>query len=272
MNRLQNNVQTDLEAGGIENREGKLTIEDKKVPIKKGIALTQRDYQILIFLIEMKFASLDEICFKFYRNCSNEPGEISNTYVVKRLSQLIGAGFLKSTKAFDATKKLYYATLKSYLLLSKLYPERKLPRPTENIDGRTVVHDYYLLILRLKLEILKKSSYWVSDRTIKMTLDVYNELGGGNTPDGIYIDSNNRPVALELEVSVKSKAIYMKKVKKYVDFIRAHQAKPEMIKHVHYVVFGESSFKHLTAYTAIYAPYFTIERASIYNLKNGVLK
>jgi hypothetical protein len=272
MNQLQNNVQTEFEADGINQKNEKLISEDQKLPIKRGISLTQRDYEVLIFLVEMKFASLDEICFKFYRNCSNEPGEVSNTYVIKRLSQLIEEGFLKSTRAFDATKRLYYPTIKSYLLLLMLFPERKLPRPTKNIDGRTVVHDYYLLILRLKFEILKKSSYWVSDRTIKQTLDAYNELGGGNTPDGIYIDSNNRPVALELEVSVKSKAIYMEKVKRYVEFIRAHQARPEMIKHVHYVVFGEPSFKTLTAYTALYSNYFTIERASSYGLVNGLFR
>ncbi len=224
-----------------------------------------------MFLIEMKFASLDEVSFKFFKNYSSDGKSVANTYVIKRLAQLIKAGFLNSTRAFDATKRLFYPNLKAYLLLTKLFPERKLVRPSGNVDGRTVVHDYYLLVLRLKLESAGKASCWISDRIIKTTLEVYNELGSGNTPDGIYSNLEGQAVALELEVSVKSKARYMDKVKKYVNFIRAHEASPHLIKHVHYVVFGEPSFRHLTEYTSLYKNFFTIERASDYGLKNGVL-
>ena len=144
---------------------------------KKQHTLTQRDYEVLIFLIEMKFASLDEINFKFFKNYSSDGKSVANTYVIKRLAQLIKAGFLNSTRAFDATKRLFYPNLKAYLLLTKLFPEKKLVRPSGNIDGRTVVHDYYLLVLRLKLESAGKASGWISDRIIKTTLEVYNELG-----------------------------------------------------------------------------------------------
>lgn len=272
MNQLQNSVQTEFEIETYENKNQKNNSEKQNLAPKKSVSLTQRDYEVLLFLIEMKFSSLDEISFKFFKSYSKEGKIVPNTYVIKRLAQLIKDGFLKSTRAFDATKRLYYPTIKSYLMLTKLYPEKVIVRPSGNIDGRTVVHDYYLLVLRLRLENLNKAHDWISDRIIKTTLNVYNELGSGNTPDGIYTDVNGQSVAMELEVSVKSKARYLDKVKKYVSFIRAHEANPQMIKRVHYVVFAQPTYKHLTEYTSLYKHFFTIEKASDFGLKNGVSK
>jgi hypothetical protein len=153
----------------------------------------------------------------------------------------------------------------------QIYPDKNLIRPIRNIDGRTVVHDYYLLKLRLMFESQLNIKSWVSDRKLKVDRSLYTRLGEGNTPDAIYCDHLGQPFAFELEVSVKAKSRYLDKIKKYVQIIREHRNNLEIFKKVHYVVFSDTTYKYLVENTSLYKDFFKIEMASAYNLENGVL-
>lgn len=272
MKQLSNNVQTDLDIRNYTFEYQKSNLDNDRSHSLCRIVLTNRDYEILKFILEMKFSSIDEIHFKFFKSSNSKGIRVGTSYVIKRLSQLEKEGFLSSTRAFNATKKLFYGTQKAQNLLSKIYPELNLPRSIKTIDGRTVAHDYYLLLLRLKLEESGKSNNWISDRKIKSSPELYGSLGKVNSPDGIYTNTENQKVALELEVSVKSKTIYKDKVSKYVNFIRSNYNDPNSFKMVHYVVFSHISFDLLTSYSSIYKQFFSIEMVGNYQLTESLLK
>ncbi len=271
MENLINSVQTEFQIESLLKEGRKYLSESKKLTNKKMISLTKRDYELLYFVLEMKFCTYEEAYKKIYRTNVFDGSTNGPTYSIRRLSQLQKEGFLKSTRAFDASKRLFYGTRKSNNLLKKIFPERNVNRECTCIHGQTVVHDYYVLKTRLKLEESFGVTSWISDRSLKLVPGAYSEFDNGNTPDGIYVNPEGC-FAFELEVSVKSKARYQAKVRKYVDYIRANQVDPSVFKKVHYVVFSNAAFKTLNAYTAIYGSYFKIEKAEAYGLRNSLFE
>lgn len=262
MDQLTNSVQTAFNFDEYKRENKKPLSENQEVTIRPQIILGNRDYGLLNFLIEMKFASLEQVYIKFFRSIKSEGIETNTSYVTKRLSQLESDGFLKSTRAFDAKVKLFYPTKKAYNLLCEVFPLQEIIKPSGNIDGRTVAHDFFVIQERLRLENEEKVRDWISDRKLSVFTGIHSSLGKGNTPDGIYTTSENQKVAFELEVSVKAKAKYEEKVKRYVSIIRENSNDPLSFKRVHFVVFADVTLKHLTNYTAIYKQYFKIERVS----------
>ncbi len=269
-NRLINTVQTEFNVENILLNQPANIYKKQKTQILKNIILTERDYEVLKFILDMKFSSIHEVNEKYFKSSNSICSEVRNSYALKRMSKLEKDGLLKSTRAFDATKRLYFVTQKAYKILTQIYPDQNLIRPIRNIDGRTVVHDYYLLRLRLKLESEFKIKSWISDRRLKVENGLYSRLGEGNTPDAIYCDYLNQPFAFELEISVKAKSRYQDKIKKYVQIIREHRNSLEVFKKVHYIVFSDVTYKHLVEYTNLYKDFFKIEMATAYNLENGV--
>jgi hypothetical protein len=81
----------------------------KTIP-KKNIILSERDYEILSFIFEMKFASLDQVYQKFFKSFGPAGEEFGFYYGKKRLVQLEQCGFLKSTKEFFNSKRLFWPT------------------------------------------------------------------------------------------------------------------------------------------------------------------
>lgn len=80
--------------------------------------------------------------------------------------------------------------------------------------GKTVLES------RIILENQRAATCWVSDRKLRSS----SELAGGLTakyiPDGIYLSEGQMKVAIEIEISVKSKTRYREKIKKYVHLMR----------------------------------------------------
>jgi hypothetical protein len=238
----------------------------------RRIKLSARDFEILEFILEMRFASLDEVCAKFFKGSPNNKTVDGQWYAMKRLPQLEKAGYLGSSKRFSETKRLYFANLKAYFLLNYVFPEKNLPRPTETIDARTVVHDYIVLRLRLELEKREIARSWISDRSLKVQTGILGELSEGYSPDGIYKTSDGPSVAFELEIALKSKARYQDKIRRYVQWLREHRNNPEAFKKVHFVTTNESVKKHLDNFTAMYRELFKIEMVSEYITESVGLK
>lgn len=262
MNQLTNSVQTAFNFEDYKTENKLLLSEGQKVTFKPKIILSNRDYGMLKFLIEMKFSSLDQIFLKFFKSVKPQGVETNTSYAIKRLSQLEQDGFLKSTRAFDAKIKLFYPTKKAYNTLCEVFPAQEIIKPSGSIDGRTVAHDYFVIQERLKLENEEKIRDWISDRKLSVFTGIHSSLGKGNTPDGIYTNLENQKVAFELEVSVKAKAKYEEKVKRYVSIIRENANDPDSFKTVHFVVYADATLKHLTNYTSIYKQYFKIQKVN----------
>lgn len=239
---------------------------------ERRVVLSDRDYEVLEFILEMKFASLDEVCAKFFQGSPVNQNVVGYWYAKKRLAQLEQAGFLESTKKFSETKRFYFAKQKAYSAVTNLFPEKTIPRATGSIDGRTVAHDYLLLRLRLELEKRHQAHFWISDRSLKIQTGILAQLSEAYSPDGIYKSLQGSAVAFELEISLKAKSRYQDKVKRYVQWIREHRNDQTAFKTVHYVATNEAVKKHLDNYTAIYPDLFKVEMVGEYFTGNVGLK
>ena len=63
----------------------------------KSVVLTDRDFEVLEFIMDMKFAGVDEVFEKFFKvTLSNEPAK-SSLWAKKRLMQLEQGKFLKGS-------------------------------------------------------------------------------------------------------------------------------------------------------------------------------
>ena len=79
-----------------------------------------------------------------------------------------------------------------------------------------------------------------------------------NVPDGIYKDEIGERIALEIEVSQKSKADYQLKIKKYVAMMRSKDTKIKVFDRVVYVVAKPNVVEYLIKETKIFGDLFTI--------------
>ena len=262
MNGSTNAIQ--MELGIMDLKVDKVTENSTKATIEPTVVLSDRDFEILEFILEMKFASLEEIYEKFFKSIGVGGKEAGFHYAKKRLPQIEQAGFLKSTKNFSEGRRLYYAVQKTLSILQRAMPEKTLSRPSGNIDGRTVVHDYLLLKLRLEMEGRGLVSAWQSDRNLKVQTGILSQLGGSYAPDAIYTTSSGEKIALELEIAIKGKARYQDKINKYVGWIREHRNDRTAFKSVHYVMMNINGKKHIDHFTGMYGDYFKVEMAAQY--------
>ena len=71
----------------------------------KNIVLTVRDFEILEFIMDMKFAGVEEVFEKFFKiTLANESAK-SSEWARKRLCQLEKANFLKSARSFSESTR-----------------------------------------------------------------------------------------------------------------------------------------------------------------------
>ena len=244
-------------------KTGNNQITKKAGSLRKNIILSERDYEVLAFILDMKFASVQEVYEKFFKNFDLDGNEFGFFYAKKRLVHLEQCGFLKSTKEFFNSKRLFFGTMRSYFILSNFYPDKILVRPQGSIDGRTLFHDFLLLGLRLKLESSKKITSWLSDRKLRCFPELAGGLTGGYVPDGIYTMPDGTNIAFELEIALKGKDKYREKIRKYICLLKSSSNVKPFSK-VHFVYAKDIVGSHLTRETKLYPELFTIESLANY--------
>jgi hypothetical protein len=242
---------------------------NQKKNLNHHLILTERDLEIIKFICEMKFASIDEIYFKFFKTLKNGSESKSKWWARERLTDLVKSNYLTKLYSFSDRKAYYLGSVKGYLKTSKRYPPDFLVKPLMKIDHSTFEHDKLVLQIRLHYETNKKIADWISDRKLQFTQGVHSLLGEGNTPDGIYTTSENEKIAFELELSVKAKLRYEQKIRKYISIIRDRKNDIEVFKKVHFIVSSEVAYKYLVQYSKLYKDFFLIEKTNIFDLKNG---
>lgn len=174
-----------------------------------NVILTERDLEIFQFVCEMKFARTEDIYQKFFKNLESGNIAASDLWTRKRLFQLEKGGFLKSRKLPGEKSTFYTATNKAFMALKNICPEKALCTPLLSIDYRTYGHDLQVLKYRLLLEENNKITNWVSDRMMKQNQEFDKDFGASDVPDGLFLDSDGRKFAFELEISRKSKSKYL---------------------------------------------------------------
>jgi len=224
----------------------------------KTVELTTRDLEIIQFIIEMKFAAIEDVFERFFKVTQNQSAAKSDLWARKRLLQLEQSKFLKAHKLHQEKTTFYTATLKAYYALSIIFPAKLICKPNLSIDTRTYWHDKIVLKLRLALESRLKITNWLSDRKLRSFPDLTGGLSGVYVPDGIYTLPSGESVAFELEIARKAKARYEQKVDKYLSVLRSSDTTKKRFEYVIFVCAKDSVRNQLVKETRIYGKYFRV--------------
>ncbi|MFV8250496.1 replication-relaxation family protein [Bdellovibrio bacteriovorus] len=235
-------------------------VKEKKKKVRKGysVILTPRDLEILEFILDMKFASIEDIFEKFFKVTLAGEEAKSNEWAVRRLQQLAKAGYLKGVHSFSERTKFYLATIKAYQEVSRNKPEEEVLKPSRVIDHRTFDHDRLVLEARIMLENKRAASCWVSDKKLRSSTELSGGLTLSNVPDGIYKSENGQKVAFEIELSKKSPKEIISKIKRYVSMMRSENSKVRVFDRVVYVCAKKYSYDLLVRETKIYGDLFEV--------------
>lgn len=194
-------------------------IEKKSNP--KTVVLAPRDLEIIEFILDMKFASSDEVFEKFFKVTRFNETAKNDLWAKKRLFQLEQGNFLRSVRAFSESTRFFTVTRKGYYALSQVYPEKILSKPMGAFDQRTFIHDRTVLKCRMWIESNLPSANWISERRLKSSTELACGLSSLDIPDGVFDHPALGRVAFELEIAHKNQARYTKKIKRYVHLLRS---------------------------------------------------
>lgn len=234
--------------------------EPKKDKTKSLMIVTNRDFEIIKFILEMKYSSVEDIYQRFFKINFLGMESLTNRAAYRRLQLLEENGYLISARNFTVNEKIYLATPKSYYLMMNISPsELFISYPLKKIDHRTFDHDHMLVQIRQKLESTEKVTLWMSDRYLKSKTE-FNELNSLNiVPDAIYTTTDGQKVALELELTLKSKERYRTKIKSVVEYLRKIEAKPKAFQKVRFLCKTKAIFESISYESKLYSKYFQIE-------------
>lgn len=231
----------------------------EKATIQNTFVITPRDLEVLCFVCEMKFASLEDLYSKFFKVLRSGQESKSNWYARERIMQLVKHNFLSRVFSFSERTSYFVGTSKAYLSILKQCPERIPTRPLSRIDQNTFHHDKTLIKVRLQLESLGVVKSWISDRQLFQYPELCLNFGEGNQPDAIYVNQEGERVALELEMTRKSKRRYTDKVRNYAYLLREQKNNPVGFKKVHYIVGSEALRDLIFDEVKIYPNQFSIQ-------------
>ncbi|WP_413942745.1 replication-relaxation family protein [Bdellovibrio sp. HCB-162] len=238
---------------------GKLIRENGRVKKDRGVILTERDIEVIEFILDMKFSSVEDIFERFFKVTLAGEEARSNEWAIRRLQQLAKAGYLKGTFSFSERTKFYLATPKGYKAVSDAKPEAYVIKPSQVIDHRTFAHDRLVLESRIILENQRAASCWISDKKLRSSRELAGGLVHSNVPDGIFKTESGERVALELELSLKSRSQYITKVRKYVSMMRSENQAVKVFDRVLYVCAKQATIDYLTKETKIYGSLFEVQ-------------
>ncbi len=218
--------------------------------------ITEREKEILRFILEMKFSSMDQIYEKFFQLDDST----SNRYAYERLHKMVKAGLLSTQKIHTENSTFYLITKKGFRLIEQQLSEDSLVKPIKKIDIRYFDHDFYVLKCRIIREKTGNASHWMSERELKHR---WSKLSGGLSkvymPDGIYTNKTEEKVAFEFELSIKAKARYVDKVQKFA-YLMKRPASP--FQRALFVAYKKSVFDYLKEITKPYGNMFLVLKYS----------
>lgn len=229
-----------------------LGFEKKKSIRYRAVVLVERDYDILEYILEMKFASLQNVFEKFFSRLQSGEEAKSNEWATRRLQQLTKAGFLKAAYSFSHRARFYLLTNKGYEVLRKGRLSLDPLGPSFTIDHRTFDHDRLVLESRIMLENRRAASCWVSDKRLRSSRELAGGLVLSHVPDGLFVNERGEKVAFELEYSVKPRKVLEEKIRRYVMMIRSSDERLRVFDRVLYVCARPMSYERVKKEIEIY--------------------
>ena len=181
-----------------------------------GFRITERDFDLLAFLYDQKFASLSVLYFRFFdRRTKVDESVPSNFWVTRqRIAVLRQAGLIASQRVYTDSKALYLLTKSGYEILKTKRDLGLSKDPVTSVDFRYFEHDKRVTLCRVALERHGKSLKWFSDRYLHvkggypLASGRFVRLQVAVIPDGVFLSSKNEYVALELEHTSKKRDRY----------------------------------------------------------------
>ncbi len=164
------------------------------------LKLQDRDYEILSWLVQMKFMLLDQITRVFFKGCN------PNRAPYRRLLKLIKAGLIETKRVYTESRDLYIPTKKAAQLLMR-WGGPYLLGLSKDKDFANYSHDKTLIDLRvLFMELGIKT--WVPERILRSARPT------GSSPDALLVTSNYL-YAVEYERTEKKLTRYKEIVERY---------------------------------------------------------
>ena len=190
---------------------------DKKLK-SQNLRLTDRDLDLFGFILEQKFASLEQIYFRFFdvRKSITEVLPKGLFVTRQRLQLLKRHGFLKAEKVYSEAKSLYLITNLAVQVLRSKRPHLADLKVISQIDFRNYDHDSKVNDCRVAIERTGKIIRWLPERKLRaqgFESDFsFDELPSELVPDGIFITSKGERVAFEIETTPRKKSRYEEKL------------------------------------------------------------
>jgi hypothetical protein len=190
---------------------------------KESFRLTDRDYDILSFLLDQKFASLEQLYFRFFDGRVKVTDPLpKNLFVTRqRLSILRRADFIATQRVFSEAKSLYLLSPKGFQLLRSKRPHDAYAAPPRDVDFRNYEHDTKVNDCRIAIERTGKLMKWISERRLRKEgfesqFSDY-QLPEEIVPDGIFVSSKGERIAFEIESTPRKKSRYEDKRSSFSD-------------------------------------------------------
>ena len=184
------------------------------------LQLQKRDLEIMRFILEQKFASLEMIYECHFRDRSAANETPKNYWTVRqRLAKLRKNGLLKTKKVPAESKGLFLITRLGLVTLEAETGKSYRIRESKRIDFSLYDHDSKLGMLRALLTARGKCRRWWSEKILRAepipVVDRGRRFDKELIPDAVFINSKGERIALELEVSRKGPAKIRDKVYRY---------------------------------------------------------
>ena len=203
-----------------------------------GGRLQTRDYEIMRFILEQKFCSLEAIYFRFFdvRKLPTDPLPKNLWTTRQRLSKLRLLGLLKTEKVLSSGRAHFLLTPLGHKVVTMHAQEWVLIRPAKSIDFSLYEHDVRITMIRALTEAKGKAGGWYSDKWLKAS-PIY--IGGKHKyhfakdlrPDAFFVNSKSEKIALELEVARKSRSRIEDKIRLFDELLEArHHGSSEPFK------------------------------------------
>jgi hypothetical protein len=206
-----------------------------------GILLRDRDFELLRFINDMKFAPVDELFRLFFERTYKKGPAKSDLWAKERLEHLRREGFLKKVRTFYEMQSYYLVTEKGVNTLRGHFLDEEIPNFVEEIDARYYRHDLNILKCRVAFEVSGRARDWECERRIRSRVlsDVVaqyptyreRELRQGAIeaarfliPDGIYTNKQGERIAFEFEENIKEPERYAAKLEGFLKMIQRPKA------------------------------------------------
>ena len=166
------------------------------------MVLQERDIEILRWVNGCGFVTVNQV--KRWMGVGETAGYV-------RVRKLVDGGYLKRKRVFHNQERIHWISNQAQNLIQD---DVKNPK---RVNISTYHHDLLLVDLGLYLEKTNEGNF-IPERRVR-NLNVTESVIGkkGRIPDGVLIQQNNqKPIAIELELSLKSKDRLRKIINDYM--------------------------------------------------------